>query len=156
MGEETTLEKLFKNMDKNNDGVVSKQVSHHENNWHHQNIDIPCQEFMTICPNLSDEQVKMAFSKFDTSGDDKLDYREFCEMIRQKVSCEMYLNHVAYYILVKPTLNNDPPWGNLALEPSRLIQEIPDFGTLHIWYSKFMTWIFRAQRVSQKKMEHDF
>ena len=27
MGEETTLEKLFKNMDKNNDGVVSKQVS---------------------------------------------------------------------------------------------------------------------------------
>ena len=109
MGEETTLEKLFKNMDKNNDGVVSKQVSHHENNWHHQNIDIPCQEFMTICPNLSDEQVKMAFSKFDTSGDDKLDYREFCEMIRQKVSCEMYLNHVAYYILVKPTLNNDPP-----------------------------------------------
>ena len=26
MGEETTLEKLFKNMDKNNDGVVSKQV----------------------------------------------------------------------------------------------------------------------------------
>ena len=42
---------------------------------------------MTICPNLSDEQVKMAFSKFDTSGDDKLDYREFCEMIRQKVKC---------------------------------------------------------------------
>ena len=40
---------------------------------------------MTICPNLSDDQVKMAFAKFDTSGDDKLDYREFCEMIRQKV-----------------------------------------------------------------------
>ena len=40
---------------------------------------------MTICTNLSDEQVKMAFSKFDTSGDDKLDYREFCEMIKQKV-----------------------------------------------------------------------
>ena len=28
MGEETTLERLFKNMDKNNDGVVSKQVGH--------------------------------------------------------------------------------------------------------------------------------
>ena len=42
------------------------------------------QEFMTICKNLSDEQVKMAFSKFDTSGDDKLDYREFCEMIRKR------------------------------------------------------------------------
>ena len=40
---------------------------------------------MTICPNLSDDQVKLAFSKFDTSGDDKLDYREFCEMIKQKV-----------------------------------------------------------------------
>jgi len=66
MGEETTLEKLFKNMDKNGDGVVTKQ------------------EFMTICKNLTDEQVKMAFSKFDTSGDDKLDYREFCEMIRKK------------------------------------------------------------------------
>ena len=49
-------------------------------------MNISCQEFMTICPNLSDDQVKMAFSKFDTSGDDKLDYREFCEMIRQKVA----------------------------------------------------------------------
>merc|ERR1711994_51130 len=67
MGEETTLERLFKNMDKNNDGVVSKQ------------------EFMTICTNLSDDQVKLAFNKFDTSGDDKLDYREFCEMIKQRV-----------------------------------------------------------------------
>ena len=55
MGEETTLEKLFTK-----------------------------KEFMSICKNLTDEQVKMAFSKFDTSGDDKLDYREFCEMIRKK------------------------------------------------------------------------
>ena len=82
MGEETTLEKLFKNMDKNGDGVVTKQVG----------IIIIIlvtgicvyQEFMTICKNLTDEQVKIAFSKFDTSGDDKLDYREFCEMIRKK------------------------------------------------------------------------
>ena len=43
---------------------------------------------MTICTNLTDDQVKMAFSKFDTSGDDKLDYREFCEMIKQKVNSE--------------------------------------------------------------------
>ena len=27
MGEESTIEKLFKNMDKNGDGVVTKQVS---------------------------------------------------------------------------------------------------------------------------------
>merc|ERR1712179_525441 len=66
MGEETTLGKLFKNMDKNGDGVVTKQ------------------EFMTICKNLTDEQVKMAFAKFDTSGDDKLDYREFCDMINKR------------------------------------------------------------------------
>ena len=29
MGEETTLEKLFKNMDKNGDGVVTKKASLH-------------------------------------------------------------------------------------------------------------------------------
>ena len=48
---------------------------------------------MTICTNLTDDQVKMAFSKFDTSGDDKLDYREFCEMIKQKVNSE-YIDKV--------------------------------------------------------------
>ena len=48
---------------------------------------------MTICTNLTDDQVKMAFSKFDTSGDDKLDYREFCEMIKQKVDTE-YIDKV--------------------------------------------------------------
>ena len=42
------------------------------------------QEFMTICKNLTDEQVKAAFKQFDTSGDDKLDYREFCEMINKR------------------------------------------------------------------------
>ena len=39
---------------------------------------------MTICKNLTDEQVKMAFDKFDTSGDDMLDYREFCMMINKR------------------------------------------------------------------------
>ena len=52
---------------------------------------------MTICPNLSDDQVKLAFSKFDTSGDDKLDYREFCEMIKQKVGDGVRM--VLYYSL---------------------------------------------------------
>ena len=42
------------------------------------------QEFMTICKNLTDEQVRAAFAKFDTSGDDQLDYREFCQMINNK------------------------------------------------------------------------
>ena len=48
---------------------------------------------------------------------------------------------------------NDLPWGILALEPSRLFQETPDFGTIHIWYWEFMTWIFGAQRVSQKEFK---
>ena len=26
----------------------------------------------------------MAFTQFDTSGDDRLDYREFCNMIKHK------------------------------------------------------------------------
>ena len=42
------------------------------------------QEFMTICKNLTDDQVKIAFDKFDTSGDDMLDYREFCMMINKR------------------------------------------------------------------------
>ena len=29
-------------------------------------------------------QVRVAFHKFDLSGDDRLDYREFCEMIRRQ------------------------------------------------------------------------
>jgi len=33
---------------------------------------------------LSKEQVQLAFQQFDTNGDDKLDYREFCAMIRRK------------------------------------------------------------------------
>ena len=39
---------------------------------------------MTICKKLSKEQVRIAFAQFDTSGDDKLDYREFCEMTRKR------------------------------------------------------------------------
>ena len=48
------------------------------------NHDSPVEEFMTICKNLTDEQVRVAFDKFDTSGDDRLDYREFCEMINKR------------------------------------------------------------------------
>merc|ERR1712203_165083 len=75
MGEESNIEKLFKNMDKNGDGVVTKE------------------EFQKICKNLTDEQVEMAFSKFDSSGDDKLDYREFCEMINKKAEEDAAAGH---------------------------------------------------------------
>merc|ERR1712158_57152 len=63
MGEESHIEKLFKSMDKNNDGFVTKK------------------EFNDVCQNLSKEQVELAFQQFDTSGDDRLNYKEFCLMI---------------------------------------------------------------------------
>lgn len=65
MGEESKIEKLFKSMDKNGDGFVTRE------------------EFNSICKNLNAEQVKIAFSKFDKTGDDRLDYREFCSMINK-------------------------------------------------------------------------
>ena len=40
MGEESHIEKLFKSMDKNGDGMVTKE------------------EFQSVCKNLTDEQVK--------------------------------------------------------------------------------------------------
>ena len=83
MGEESQIEKLFKNMDKNGDGLVTKQVFLWLYILDFLLIDY-WQEFMTICKNLTDEQVKTAFKQFDTSGDDKLDYREFCEMINRR------------------------------------------------------------------------
>ena len=33
---------------------------------------------------MNNFKVKAAFAQFDTSGDDKLDYREFCEMINKR------------------------------------------------------------------------
>merc|ERR1712173_35568 len=60
MGEETPLERLFRSMDKDGDGSVTKE------------------EFMSVCKNLSAKQVDDAFTKFDTSGDEKLDFKEFC------------------------------------------------------------------------------
>merc|ERR1711923_96858 len=66
MGEETQIEKLFKLMDKNGDGFVTRK------------------EFQTICKKLSKDQVKIAFAQFDSNGDDRLDYREFCSLIRER------------------------------------------------------------------------
>ena len=42
------------------------------------------QEFKKFCHNLSTEQVTAAFAKFDISGDDKLDYYEFCGMMNNR------------------------------------------------------------------------
>merc|ERR1712029_1068217 len=66
MGEETPLEKVFKRMDKDGDGTVSKE------------------EFSSLCKHLTPSQIEEGFAKFDTSGDARLDYREFCLMIHSR------------------------------------------------------------------------
>lgn len=68
MGEETSLERLFKSMDKNGDGSVTKE------------------EFISVCKNLSPQQVEEAFKKFDNNGDQRLDYKEFCLMIHGRAT----------------------------------------------------------------------
>ena len=61
-----------------------KHILHVTHTISSNDYKILVQEFMTICKNLTDEQVRVAFEKFDTSGDDRLDYREFCEMINKR------------------------------------------------------------------------
>ena len=56
MGEETPLEKVFKNMDKDGDGTVSKEVSNRLVKLSFVYI-LASQEFLKICKNLSKEQV---------------------------------------------------------------------------------------------------
>ena len=56
MGEETPLEKVFKNMDKDGDGTVSKEVRAGLMKLCSVYI-LFSQEFLKICKNLSKEQV---------------------------------------------------------------------------------------------------
>jgi len=42
------------------------------------------EEFQEMCNNLSPEEVKAAFQRFDRNGDDRLNYREFCHMIHMR------------------------------------------------------------------------
>ena len=48
------------------------------------NVTFVFQEFSKICHNLSSDQVTAAFAKFDISGDNKLDYKEFCAMMNRR------------------------------------------------------------------------
>jgi len=65
-GEKTPTEKAFCIMDVDNSGKVSKE------------------EFRTFCKALSTKQVEAAFKKFDISGDDELDYEEFCKLMNSR------------------------------------------------------------------------
>ena len=42
------------------------------------------QEFKKFCGNLSMEQVNAAFKAFDISGDNQLDYDEFCKLMNNR------------------------------------------------------------------------
>jgi len=66
MGEETRAEKLFKLMDKDGDGWISKN------------------EFKEVCKNLSKEQIEATFKKFDQTGNEKLNLREFSDMMGKR------------------------------------------------------------------------
>jgi len=63
MGEPTRAEKLFRLMDKDGDGYVTKS------------------EFKEVCKNLNKEQIEATFKKFDQTGNDKLSFREFRDMM---------------------------------------------------------------------------
>ena len=53
-----------------------------------QILDKLKQEFKKFCGNLSMDQVDAAFKAFDLSGDNKLDYDEFCKLMNNRyVDC---------------------------------------------------------------------
>ena len=60
----------------------------HTNTKHRQILGKLMQEFKKFCGNLSMEQVDAAFKAFDLSGDNKLDYDEFCKLMNNRyVDC---------------------------------------------------------------------
>lgn len=66
MGEETRAERLFKLMDKDGDGYVTKH------------------EFQEVCKNLNKDQVEAAFKRFDQTGNEKLNFKEFSDMMTKR------------------------------------------------------------------------
>lgn len=66
MGEQSRAERLFRLMDKDGDGYVTKS------------------EFKEVCRNLNKEQIEAAFKRFDQTGNDKLNFREFRDMMNKK------------------------------------------------------------------------
>merc|ERR1711936_694638 len=65
-GEQTATERAFLLLDPDRNGKISKQ------------------DFHKLCQNLSMDQVEAAFARFDISGDEQLDYKEFCNMMKAR------------------------------------------------------------------------
>lgn len=66
IGHDTKMALAFKAIDKNGDGFLSKS------------------EFRKICPNMTEEQVENAFTKFDHDKTGKINFKEFCSMLKKK------------------------------------------------------------------------
>ena len=66
IGYDTKMALAFKAIDKNGDGYLSKS------------------EFRKICPNMTDEQVENAFTKFDKDKTGRINFNEFCSMLKKK------------------------------------------------------------------------
>lgn len=66
MGEESRAERLFRLMDKDGDGYVTKH------------------EFKDVCKNLNKTQVEAAFKRFDQTGNEKLNFKEFSDMMTKR------------------------------------------------------------------------
>jgi len=66
MGEKTRAERLFQLMDKDGDGYVTKH------------------EFKDVCKNLNKDQVEVAFKRFDQTGNEKLNFKEFSDMMTRR------------------------------------------------------------------------
>ena len=66
IGKDTKMALAFKAIDKNGDGYLSKT------------------EFRKICPNMTEEQVENAFTKFDKDKTGRINFNEFCSMLKKK------------------------------------------------------------------------
>ena len=64
MGEETPIEKLFKLMDKNGDGFVTRKVQKLKISKHNAKYFLLLQEFQTICKKLNKDQVLQFFPDY--------------------------------------------------------------------------------------------
>ena len=46
--------------------------------------DVSFQEFKDVCKNLNKEQVEAAFKRFDQTGNEKLNFKEFSDMMTKR------------------------------------------------------------------------
>ena len=102
MGEETALEKVFKNMDKDGDGTVSKEVRHLVLSSRPSELNVVLRNLRS-CANISlrnrwrKDSLSSILAEITSKREreresylniltifSRLDYREFCQMIHSK------------------------------------------------------------------------